>query len=84
MYMQHQRLPLKFLALQLPIIISNVQPLIFGIIARYALDCIGSRGPRMRASGKLLLFFFNLYCMILFSFLNYTIIENNMMAVCQI
>ena len=55
-YMHHQKLIVKFLAIQLTIIIHNVQPLIFGTIAsKFGVpECVESRGPKVRASSKCL------------------------------
>ena len=53
-YMHHQKLIVKFLAIQLTIILHNVQPLIFGTIAsKFGVpECEESRGPKVRASSK--------------------------------
>ena len=54
-YLRHQKLVVKFLAIQLAIILHNVQPLVFGVLAsRFGVPaCIESRGPKVRASSKL-------------------------------
>ena len=68
-YMHHQKLIVKFLAIQLTIIIHNVQPLIFGTIAsKFGVpECVESRGPKVRASSKFLhlLYYLLLSCQLI-------------------
>ena len=52
----HHKLIVKFLDIQLTIILHNVQPLIYGTIASKfgEPECVESRGPKVRASSKCL------------------------------
>ena len=52
-HMKHQIISMKFIAVQVAVILSNIQTLVFGIMARYDVPpCIQSRGPKVRASSK--------------------------------
>ena len=57
-YLRYQRLVVKFLAIQVAIVLHNVQPLVFGVLgSRFGVpECIESRGPRVRASSKSFVF----------------------------
>ena len=53
-YMKHQKLTIKFISVQMTVVLINIQTLVFGVMARYDVPpCLHSRGPKVRASSKL-------------------------------
>ena len=51
--MKHQMLAMKGFAVKLAVILTNVQSLIFGFMAKYDVPpCLGSRGAKVRGSSR--------------------------------
>ena len=53
-YMKHRKFTMKFFALQIPVVLFNIQTHVFGVMARYDVPpCLHSRGSKVRAASKL-------------------------------